>query len=114
MLEGQLDSPKHINLHYDDAEMHYLVIAKLAAAMSRQYVCKACNKVCSRDVTHGCDQTCRYRMITPYAFDCIRIACAECSIHLISRACFAIPKQTPGRTNPFLNAGDLALRVQHS
>jgi hypothetical protein len=43
MFEGQIDSPKRINLLYDDDEQHYRVIVNITGAMAK-YVCKACNK----------------------------------------------------------------------
>jgi len=55
MFEGQVDSSKEINLLYDDVERHYHVIAKLAAATARKYVCKGCYKLCTSDVTYVCD-----------------------------------------------------------
>jgi len=52
MLEGQVDSSKHLNLVYDDVERHYHVIANLTGAMAKRYVCKACHKSCGRDIKH--------------------------------------------------------------
>ena len=46
MFEVQFDSPKRINLLYDDVEQHYHVIVNLKGAMAQKYVCKACNKAC--------------------------------------------------------------------
>ena len=58
MFEGQVDSPKRINLLYDDVERHHHLIVNIAGAMTLKYVCKACNKACKTDATHRCDQTC--------------------------------------------------------
>jgi len=35
MFEGQVDSPKRLNILYDDVERHYHVIAKVTAAMAK-------------------------------------------------------------------------------
>ena len=40
MFEGQVDSPKRLNILYDYVERHYHVIAKLTGAMVKKYVCK--------------------------------------------------------------------------
>jgi hypothetical protein len=58
MFEGLVDSPKRINLLYDDVTRHYHVINSLTGAMAKQYGCTACNKGCKRDVTHVCYQMC--------------------------------------------------------
>ena len=57
MFEGQVDSSKHLYLHYDDVERHYHVITNLAGAMFKRQVCNACHKSCGRDKTHVCAQT---------------------------------------------------------
>jgi hypothetical protein len=57
MLEGTVESPKRLNLLYDDVQKHYHVMTSLTGAMARRYVCKACNKGCKRDISHVCDQT---------------------------------------------------------
>ena len=88
MFEGQVDSPKRINLLYDDIERHQL-IANLTGAMSRRYVCKACNKVFRRGVTHAYDQRFNhYTAGTPSAFEGIRIPFEECKRQFINRASF--------------------------
>ena len=80
MFEGQVDSAKRLNLVYDDVEKHYHVITNLTGAMSREYVCKGCNKACTSDVTHVCDQTCSDWMAnTPCAFSNVRILCDDCN-----------------------------------
>jgi recombinational DNA repair protein RecR len=58
MYYGQVDSPKRINLLYDDVTRHYYLINNLTGAMANRFVCEACNKGCYRDVTHICDRTC--------------------------------------------------------
>jgi hypothetical protein len=52
MYDGQVDSPKRINLLYDDVTRHYHVINNLTGAMAKKFLCKACNKGCDQDVTH--------------------------------------------------------------
>ena len=52
MFEGRVESPKRLNLLYDDVHKHYHVIASLTGAMARRYVCRVCNKGFRRDVTH--------------------------------------------------------------
>jgi len=56
MFEGQVHSPKRLIILYDDVERHYHVIAKLTGAMAKKYVCKRCNKSCTHDIVHVCDQ----------------------------------------------------------
>jgi len=88
-FEGQVDSIKRLNLLYDNVERHYHVIAKLTATTARKYVCKRCNKVCTRDVTHACDQKCGECMACPpCAFAHDQILCAECNSHFRSLTCF--------------------------
>jgi len=58
MSEVQVDSTKRLNILYDDVERRYPMIAKFTGAMVIKYVCTGCNKACTSDVTHACDQTC--------------------------------------------------------
>ena len=62
MFEGQDDSPKRLNILYDEAEQHYHVIANLTDAMAKENVCKGCSKVCKRDIAHVCEQRNRTSM----------------------------------------------------
>jgi len=79
MFEGQVDSPKRINLLYDDVERHYHVIVNITCTMAKRFMCKACNKSCACDATHICNQTCDDCMARPpCAFSAVRIPCAEC------------------------------------
>jgi len=95
MFEEQVDSSKRINLLYYDVERHYHVIAKLIGVMARKYVCKGCNKACTFDVTHVCDQTCSDCMTsTPCAFSGVRIPCAECNRLFTSHTCYDNHKQS--------------------
>jgi len=64
IFDGQVQSEKRINL-YDETERHYHVICNITAAMSKRYVCNACNKSCYTDVTHKCEQTCSDCMSVP-------------------------------------------------
>ena len=80
MFEGQVDSPKRITLLFDDVERHYHVIVNITGAMAMRFVCKSCNKSCTSDATHICDQTCSDCMARPpCAFSAVRIPCAECN-----------------------------------
>jgi len=44
IFEGQVDSPKRINLLYDDVEQHYHVIVNITGSMAKKYICNVCNK----------------------------------------------------------------------
>jgi hypothetical protein len=89
MFEGTVESPKRLNLLYDDVQRHYHVITSLTGAMARRYVCKACNKGCKRDASHVCDQTCSDCMMSPAcAFEGVRIPCDACNRHFRSQSCF--------------------------
>jgi hypothetical protein len=65
MYDGQFDSPRRINLLYDEETKHYHVINSLTGAMVKKYVFKACNKGCDRGVTHTSDHTCSDCMESP-------------------------------------------------
>jgi len=52
LFEGRVESPKRINLLYDDVNRHYHVITNLTGAMAKRYVCRACNKGCSHGARH--------------------------------------------------------------
>jgi hypothetical protein len=89
MFEGQVDSPKRINLLYDNVERQYHVITNITGAMEKTYVFKACNKASASDVTHICDRTCSDCMARPpCAFYAFRVPCTECNRHCRSRAFF--------------------------
>ena len=90
MFEGRVDSPKRLNILYDEVERHYHVIAKLTGAMVKNYVCKGCSKACKRDIAHVCNQTCSDSMVSPpCAFAEDRIPCDDCHRHIKNAACFA-------------------------
>ena len=74
MFEEQVDSPKKINLLYDDVEQHYHVIVNITGALAKKYVCKECNNGSRQDVMRVCDQTCSDCMARPpCAFSAVRI-----------------------------------------
>jgi len=58
MLDGKVKSEKRINLLYDNVTRHYHVINSLTGALSRNFVCRGCNKGCESGVTHRCQKTC--------------------------------------------------------
>jgi len=61
----------------------------LTAAMARQYVCKACRKGCTSDVTYVCDQTCSDCVASsPCVFEGVRSSCNECNVHFQSSTFF--------------------------
>jgi len=66
--------------------------------MAKRYVCKACHKSCSRDVTHVCDHTCSDCMASPPgAFFGTRFPCDGCNRHFRSRTCFVNHKQSSAK-----------------
>ena len=74
IFEGQVDSPKRINLLYDDVEQHYHVIVNITGTMAKRFMCNACNKSSASDATHRCEQTCRDCMARPpCVFTAVRI-----------------------------------------
>jgi hypothetical protein len=64
IYEGQVETSDRINLLYGVSQ-HYHVIGSLTGAMAKRFVCKACGKVCERDIVHTCDQTCSDCMASP-------------------------------------------------
>jgi len=90
MFEGQVDSPKRLNILNDEVERNYHLIAKLTTATAKKYVSKGCSKACKRDITHVCDQTCSdYMVRPPCAFAEVRISCEDCHRHFRNAAFFA-------------------------
>jgi hypothetical protein len=76
LFDGHVDSPKRINLLYDNISRHYHVINNLTGAMVKKFICKACNKGCERVWTHMCDQTCSDCMSSPPCVSTgVRIPC---------------------------------------
>jgi len=104
MFEGPVDSSIRNNLLYYDVERHYHIITNLTCAMARNYICKSCNKACTRAVTHVSDQTCSECMASPpCAFSHVRYPCDECNRHFRSRTCFANHKQSISKKNQYVN-----------
>ena len=90
MFEGQVDSPKGLNILYVAVERHYHVITNLTGAVVEKYVCKGCSKAGKRDIAHVSDQTCSNCMVSPpCAFAEFRIPCDDCHGHFRNVACFA-------------------------
>jgi hypothetical protein len=52
IFEGQVDSPKIINLLYDDVERHYHVIVNIKLALAKRSRFKVCNNWCAADDKH--------------------------------------------------------------
>ena len=104
MFKGQVDSVKGINLLYDDVERYYHVFTKLTDATARRYVCKACNKSCTSDVTHTCDQTCIDCMTSPRARSPM-FAIPASNVPGISEAARVSPttSSAPQRKNQYVN-----------
>ena len=97
LFERQVESPKRINLLYDDVNQHYHVITNLTGAMAKRYVCRACNKGCSHGVIHICDQTCNDCMTSPpCAFVGVQKPCVYCNRHFSSQSCYDNKKQQLG------------------
>ena len=89
IFEGQVTSEKRVSLLYDEVNRHYHVITNLTGAMSKRYICEACNQSCRSGVTHMCREKCTDCMSIP---PCIctddRIPCEACSRTFRSQACF--------------------------
>jgi len=79
MFEGQVTSQKRVNPLYDEVNRHYHVIANLTGAMSKRYICEACNQSSRSGVTHRCREKCTDLMSNPPCI-CIdvRIPCEAC------------------------------------
>ena len=113
MFEGQLDSPKRINLLYDDVDPHSHVIVNITGAMAKKYVCNASSKSCASEATHRCDQTCSDCMARPpCAFYAVRIPCTQCNRHFRSQTCFA--NRVRRIRNLFVSARDVARPLERS
>ena len=115
IFEGQVNSPKRINLLYDDVEQHYQVIVNITGAMAKKYVCNACNKSCASEATHRCEQTCSDCVVSqPCAFSAVRIPCVEFNRHFRSQACFASKKKSIcERRRNCVTCGALVTRGNH-
>jgi hypothetical protein len=92
MYEGQVTSHLRINLMYDGED--YNVITNLTGAMTRRYVCPACNKGCKRGERHSCEATCNSCTASPPCeWDHARIPCDICNRHFRNATCFANHKR---------------------
>jgi hypothetical protein len=58
VFDGQVETEKRINLLYDNVTHHYHVINSITGALSREFVCKGCNKGCQSGVIHRCQEAC--------------------------------------------------------
>ena len=47
IFEGQVDSPKRINLLYDEVEQPYHVMVNITVAMAKRFLCNARTKTCA-------------------------------------------------------------------
>jgi len=87
-FDGEVESEK-INLLYDDVTKHYHAINSLTSAMTREYVCRGCNKGCRRGVTHKCGETCSdCKSVPPCTYSEVQVACESCNRNFRSRSCF--------------------------
>jgi len=57
IFEGHVTPEKRINLLYDEDKRHYHVIANLTGAMSKRYICEACNQSSRSGVTQESRKT---------------------------------------------------------
>ena len=74
---------------YDEVKRHYHVIANLTGAMSKRYICEACNQSSRSAVTHRCREKCTDCMsIPPCICTDVRIPCDACNRTFRSQACF--------------------------
>jgi len=113
MFEGQVNSPKRINLLYDDVERHHHVFVNVTRAMAKRFMCKACNKSCASDPTHICDQTCSDCMARPpCAFSAVRTPAPNVIDISGSKLVSRTTSRAPGNRNPFVSARDAAPPVE--
>jgi hypothetical protein len=94
IFKGQVDSPKKINLLYDDVEQHLSRDREYNGRDAKRFMCSACKKSSSSVATHHCEQTCSDCMAIPScAYACVRLPCAECNRYFRSHRCFANHKE---------------------
>jgi hypothetical protein len=87
MFDGLVTSPLRINLLFDG--QHFHVINNLTAAVTRRYVCPACNKGCERGAQHRCNASCdACTAIPPCIQDVVRIPCDACNRYFRNTTCF--------------------------
>jgi hypothetical protein len=115
VFDGQDESEKRINLHYDDVTHHYHVINSMTGALARRLVCKGCNKGCKSGEMHRCQKTCIDCMsVPPCQYDNVRIPCETCYRQFRSRACFDNHKTNKIGKTPFVKRREIALCVINS
>ena len=89
IFDGWVESEKRMNLVYDDVKRHYHVINNFTGAMTRQYVCRGCNKGCRRGVTRKCGETCSdCKSIPPCMYSDERVPCESRNRNFRSRSCY--------------------------
>jgi len=74
---------------YDEVRRYFHVINSITVALTRQYVCRGCNKVCRLGLTHKCEETCSDCKSSPpcmYTED--RVPCESCNRNFRSRSGF--------------------------
>jgi len=89
IFERQVTTEKTVNLLYDEDKRHYHVITNLTGAMSKRYICEACNQSSLTGVTHRCREKCTDCMsIPPCIRTDVRIPCEASNRTFRSQACF--------------------------
>ena len=89
IFEGQVTSEKRVHLLYDKDRRHYHVITNITGAMSKRYICEACNQSCRSGWTHKYREKCTDCMsIPPCICTDVRIPCEACNRTFRSKACF--------------------------
>jgi hypothetical protein len=86
MFSGNSVSEKKLYLLYDSDSGHYNVITNIKAAMSKRYICNACDT--SYDKTHECDKVCSLCTATPPCTKDQKKYCATCNRWFLSEKCF--------------------------
>ena len=101
MFEGQVDSPKRLNILYDEVERHYHVIVNLTGAMAKKYVCKGCSKACKRDVVQSATRRVAIAWSVRRAHSRrFESPCDDCHRHFRNAACFANHKLRTSNGKP--------------
>ena len=89
IFEDQVTFEKRVNLLYDEDNRHYHVITHLTGAMSKRYICEACNQSCRSGVTHRCREKCTDCMaISLCVCTDVRIPCQACNRKFRNQAFF--------------------------
>ena len=115
MFEGQVDSPKKINLLYDDVEQHCHVIVNIKGAMAKKYVRNACKKSCSSEATNLCEKTCIACIARPRALSPPSEFPAPSVIDILgAERVLRTTNRVPRIRNIFTSARDVARPVERS